>query len=292
MYLKSLDKLKEYIQDINVDNAEELMILVGEKSAEHIDDMNKYLNTLGIKFFGGIYPRLLINNISISEGFIVEKYKPIYSKTILPNLMRFKEKLDSSENYTAIIIVDGLSSKMKDLIDTVYNKLGTSVKYIGGGAGYYDMRQRPVIFNNNGIEKDALHICVLKSDIKLAVRHGWEILDGPFYVTESQENTLISLDNYSALDIYRDVMRDAEGISLSRLDFFTYAKDHPFGIKQKGDEEMIVRDPIAIDNDNAIICVAGIPQNSESYILKGDAESLLESSMKIVDECIYNQTEK
>ncbi len=61
-------------------------------------------------------------------------------------------------------------------------------------------------------------------------------------------------------------------------------KDHPFGIAQK-DQTDVVRDPIALGNNNEIICVANIPQDCDIYVLKGDTQTLLDSSLQIAEQC-------
>lgn len=286
LYLLSLDELKKYIVQANIRETEELMILVGENSSNCVLELIDYLNDKGITFFGGIYSRLLYENNSYSNGFIIQRYEPIYSSIVIPNLMRFKLDLSELIDSTAIILVDGLTDKMKDLTDTVYSKLGNNVTYIGGGAGYYDLQHRPCIFNNKGFHIDALYICIVKSKIKLAVSHGWKKLEGPYLVTDSNRNKLSTVDNYNAFEVYRDVIEDHEGITLNKEDFFVYAKDHPFGILKNGQTEVIVRDPIMINDDGDIICVADIPLNSELYVLKGNIDSLLNSSIEITEYCV------
>lgn len=285
MFLNSLEQIKEYVEGIEIKTTEQLMILTAEKSAQDIGDLTKYLNSKNITFFGGIYPRLLVGENSYSEGFVVQKYEPVYTAMVLPYLMRFKLNLEELENCTAIVLVDGLSNKVKDLTDTVYNKLGKSVKYIGGGAGFYDLKHRPCIFNNKGLFKDVLYICIVKSDSKIAVKHGWKKLEGPFVARKSNDNVLSKLDSYSAFEVYRDVIEDHEHIRLLKGDFFIYAKDHPFGIVENNEFDVIVRDPIMVNDNNEIVCVADIPQNSEIYILKGDTNTLLSSSLQIAEYC-------
>lgn len=285
MYLKSLVELKEYIEKTEIKETEQLMILVAEKSSEDIGIIIEYLNLKHVNFFGGIYSRLLVGENSYPEGFIIQKYEPIYSAMVIPYLMRFKLDLQDLQNCTAIVLVDGLSSKMKDLTDTVYNKLGNNVKYIGGGAGFYDLKHRPCIFDNNGLVQNSLYVCIVKSDAKIAVEHGWKKLEGPFFVSEARDNILAKLDNYTAFDVYRDVIEEHEKIRLLKEDFFVYAKDHPFGIAKNNELDLIVRDPIMTNDNNEIICVANIPQDSQVYVLKGNAETLLSSSLQIAESC-------
>jgi hypothetical protein len=268
------------------------MILVGYKSAEHVGEMIQFINSKNIKFFGGIYPGLLVGNKSYAEGFLVQRYEPLYSSVVLPYMMRFKLKLEEVKDCTALVLIDGLTDKFKELTETVYERLGGAVKYIGGGAGYYDLKQRPSIFNNSGLHKDALYICIVKGELQLAVKHGWNKLSGPYTITEAKGNVLSKLDGYNAFDIYRDIIEDEERITLYREDFFIHAKDHPFGIIQKGQYDMVVRDPISLDESNEIICVADIPEDSQAYILKGNENTLLSSSLEIAEHCSKNAPNK
>jgi hypothetical protein len=285
LYIKSFEELKGCIREMEIAEDEQLMVLVAGNSSDCIEELRDYLNLSGIKFFGGIYPKLLVGSKNLSEGFIVNKFTPVYSSLVLPYLMRFKQQLEADRDYTAIVLVDGLSSSMKELTDTIYDKLGSKVKYIGGGAGFYDLKHRPCIFDNKGVYEDAAYVCIVKSKISLEVKHGWNKLEGPYTITESRGNTLCKLDYYDAFEVYKDVIQDEEGITLYKEDFFTYAKEHPFGIVKKGEFELIVRDPIALNENFKIVCVADIPEDSEVYILKGNVDSLLSSSVQIAEHC-------
>jgi len=285
MYLSNFEELKNYLDCLSVKPAEQIMVLVAGKSAQFVQDLIDHVNSKDIKMFGGIYAALLVGDKNKYEGFIVQKYEPIYSSIVLPYMMRFKMDEDCLKDATAIVLVDGLSSKMKDLTDTVYNKVGNKVRYIGGGAGFYDLNHRPCIFDNKGIYQDVLYLCIVKESIKLAVNHGWKKLMGPFKVTKSAENILAEINNENALDVYRDIIEEVENIRLGREDFFIYAKDYPFGIVEKNQTEMVVRDPISINEKDEIICVAGVPQDSTLYVLKGNVDTLLDASVQIATYC-------
>lgn len=292
MFLQSFDELKDYIAKLQLGTTEELMILVGDESADCVEELIQFVNGHNIKFFGGIYPELLVKEKSYSKGFIIKSFEPLYSSIVLPYLMRFKLDREEIKDSTAIVLVDGLTDKFRELMDTVYNKLEDSVKYIGGGAGFYDLKHRPCIFNNAGLHQDALHICIVKQKTELAVKHGWNKLQGPFLVTESKGNVLSRLDNYDAFSVYRDVIEDEERITLYKEDFFIYAKDHPFGYTKKGQYDLIVRDPIALNDYNEIVCVADIPEDTEVYVLKGNENTLLSSSLEIAEYLSERAPEK
>lgn len=285
MYLSTLNDLKYYVEELLINSDERLMVYVGDGCEKEVQDMMNYLNSKNILFFGGIYSKLLVGDRSLSKGYIVNKVKPVYCSMVLPNLMKFNKELDENENYTALVIADGLSSSFKELTDTVYEQLGNKVKYLGGGAGFYNLNHKPCIFDNDGISMDTLYVCIIKSDTKVAVEHGWNILKGPFNVTEANENILSELDGESAFEKYKEILEDETGLAIYREDFFTYAKEYPFGIMNGTNLELVVRDPISVNDDSDIVCVADIPKNSNLFILSGNSRTLLESSLTIADRC-------
>jgi|LSQX01.1.fsa_nt_gb hypothetical protein len=284
MYFRTLDELKNHVINSSFSPSEKLMVMVGDNSSHQVTEMMSYLNELNICFFGGIFPELIIGNESKKEGFIIEKLQPIYSSLVLPFMMEFSQDINALRGATAIIFIDGLSRRMKDLTTTVFNMLGTSVTYVGGGAGFYDLKHRPCIFNNDQLCEDALYICIVSNETKLALEHGWKVMSGPFYVKRSYDNVISQLDSYKAFDVYRHVIEEEENLTLFKDDFFIYAKDHPFGILEE-DGSIIVRDPIEVNDDDEIICIAGIPEGSEVYILRGNTNALLDSSKQISQVC-------
>ena len=284
MYFETAEELKTYLNRLIVEPEEQMMILAGYKSADDVNEVREFLNEKGIKFFGGIYPGLLTGNENKDHGFIAERFQPVFSSIVLPHMMIFKDDPVSLEGYTALVLVDGLSPHMKALIDTLFDKMGAHVSYLGGGAGFYDLKQRPCIFDNKGIYQDVLYVCVIPSPCFSGVRHGWKKLMGPFSVDRSIDNVLISLDGDNAFEVYKEVIEAEEHMTLFREDFFSIAKDHPFGIVQD-DGSIIVRDPICLNDDYEIVCVADIPVDSEVFVLKGDVDSLLSSSLEIAELC-------
>lgn len=291
MYIANLEDLKSYTNTLQLSPEESLMIFVGDKSESTLGELMKHLNSKNISFFGGIYSGLLVGDRNERTGYIVKKLEPVYTTLVLPFMMRLKLDVSEYEGATAIVLADGLSGRIKDLTDTVYGKLGNKVTYIGGGAGFYHMTHRPCIFNNNGVYKDALLLCIVKSKASVAIEHGWKKLQGPFNVTGSNDNIITGLDNEKAFEVYKSVIEEEENIILSQEGFFTFAKDHPFGI-DTGFGRVIVRDPIAVNENGEITCVATIPQGCQVHILKGDSQLLLESSVKIAGICAADAPEE
>ncbi|MEO1255557.1 MAG: FIST C-terminal domain-containing protein, partial [Bacteroidota bacterium] len=55
------------------------------------------------------------------------------------------------------------------------------------------------------------------------------------------------------------------------------SKGFPFGIFREGQED-VVRDPIAVDPDGALVCVGKVARNTSLNILKGENVKLIDSA--------------
>lgn len=141
------------------------------------------------------------------------------------------------------------------------------------------MQQKPCLYTNNGMVQDSaiLAFSTIKSGI--GVSHGWRPISGPYKVTESYGNCIISLDWEPAYDVYRSVISKYDDREITVDTFFSICKSFPFGIN-KLEAEKIIRDPVRINEKNEIVCVGEIPEGSLINIMHGDTESLLSASNK------------
>jgi hypothetical protein len=71
----------------------------------------------------------------------------------------------------------------------------------------------------------------------------------------------------------------AAGRRFTDENFFELAKCYPFGINRLGGEK-IVRDPIKLREDGALVCVGEVPAESFVDILTGDVPSLTNAARK------------
>lgn len=107
----------------------------------------------------------------------------------------------------------------------------------------------------------------------LQVHHGsqggWETFGLEKMVTRSSANELFEIENYSALELYKQYLGpEAEGLPGSALLF-------PLAVKLPGSEEPVVRTILSIDDKKGSMIFAGdIPQGSKVRFMKANFDKL------------------
>lgn len=270
-------------------------IMIGEKNKPDIHQIISGLNENGIKFFGGIFPGIIHGNQKYEEGAIITVLPALEKPYLIRGLDTeqieipdFGKKIleNSSRKYTAMIIVDGLSSNISLFLAEMFNRLGNSIHYFGGGAGSLTLKQAPCVFTSEGFVQDAAIVTFIKLESNLGVRHGWERIMGPIVATKTRKNMIMELNWKNAFQVYRETVEGDSGKKLTPENFFDIGKGYPFGIHKEGMED-IVRDPIAVNEKGEISCVGEVPENAALSILKGNQASLINAAGQAADDCLH-----
>lgn len=265
--------------------AESLILLACDANDCQPRQFDDWLRGLTVPVCGGVFPQLIHEWRNHEQGYIVVGLPATITSYNLPGLSDpnadFLALLDAAFESRAapqslLVLVDGLSSRIGALLDSVYDTLGSDPVYFGGGAGSLSFQSRPCLFSNQGMLVNHAQLTVLPWRFNLSVEHGWEKFAGPFVVTSASRNVIHSLDFRPAFEVYRDHVEANSGLAFVDDNFFSIAKAYPFGM-EKPDGSILVRDPIS-RSDNALNCVGEVPSNSVIYLLKGRPSNLIEAA--------------
>jgi len=302
MYFSStnLASIISSIDKMNISSRDVLLILLAEKNKPDVNQLISELNKRKLNFFGGIFPGIIYDDSKFEEGLLIKILpglgKPLLIKgldtknIVIPNL-NDKMMNQPDKHYTAIILVDGLAPHIALLLEEIFNRLGNSVHYLGGGAGSLSLQQKPCVFTPEGIFQNAAVITFVELGSHLGVRHGWKRIMGPVVATKTIGNIIVELNWRNAFEVYRKIIEEDSGSKLTPENFFDIAKGYPFGIYREGAED-IVRDPIAVNKRGELVCVGEIPENTVLYILKGKKTSLIQAADKAAIDCLKNDGKK
>lgn len=232
---------------------------------------------------GGVFPAVMLGSRKYVRGTLVWGVANHIEIGLLEGLSApetdFERMLDSAfppreGDRTHLVFVDGFASRISDFIDALFNVFGLEANTIGGGAGSLDMVQRPCLFTGAGMREDCAVVAALDTHSGVGVAHGWTSIAGPYEVTQSDRNVIVSLDWRPAFEVYREVVEAHAGQRFTETGFFELAKAYPFGIA-KMDAEHVVRDPFKVGDDGSLVCVGEVPEGAHVSILNGNEASLL-----------------
>ncbi|MBD5782163.1 FIST C-terminal domain-containing protein [Pelagicoccus sp. NFK12] len=260
-----------------------LLVLACDENGYTAAALDPILKAQDLPLAGGIFPQIILGPTRMEKGHIVVGLRETLQVETIAGLSDLSEDfearlealdVDFSDTRTVMVFVDGLSSRINTLVEELFAVFGLEANYIGGGAGSLSLEQRPCLFTNGGLVKDCAVLAFSNLQTGIGVSHGWQELEGPFEVTESDRNTLISLDWQPAFEVYRETVEAHAGNVFASKDFFKIANSYPFGISRLAAEK-IVRDPISLGPNKEIVCIGEVPQQAFVHILKGDPASLI-----------------
>ncbi|MCG8619890.1 MAG: FIST C-terminal domain-containing protein [Desulfobacterales bacterium] len=289
----AIDELGALIADVSaIPGVKSLFVLSCEKNGYSEKAVNRLLAAVELPIFGGIFPAVIAGKRLLERGNLVFGLGETVSPVMVPELGKqrvdYESLLDEliphiNPGNTVVVFVDGFSKQINAFIESLFTVFGLEVNYVGGGAGSLSMVQRPCLFTNAGIVKDAALLVPMGVRSGIGVSHGWETLQGPFRVTGADQNTISTLDWRPAFEVYHEILSDHFGSSpFIHREFYDVAKGFPFGIARMGSEQ-IVRDPISTDENGGLICVGEVPEGAFVSVLRGNETSLITAAGRALE---------
>lgn len=169
---------------------------------------------------------------------------------------------------------DVLTGNGADIVRGVLDSLGEHFPVVGGAAGDDFQFKQTYQYLNDKVYSGATVGVGLTGDFKIGigVKHGWLPVGVPKKVTKSAGSVLHELDGQPAIKIYEDYFGAEEAKQLRTETLAKLAITYPLGIRNEGSDEMLIRDPITVDEHGSITCAAEIPEGSEIQLMVGSRE--------------------
>ncbi len=237
---------------------EQVLLFIAEHSKIDLNDLLAALKQRHIPVAGGIFPSVIYGNKRFESGIVANVLPVIAEPSIVTGLNNSSFTLSGLPNipggqqYTALVLVDGLTKNIGSFLDRLFRKYGNKVRYIGGGAGSLSFQQMPCLFDSHGIYQDAGLILWVKATTTLGVQHGWKQLYGPFVANKIERTVIHQLNSRPAFEVYSQLIERVTGNILTKENFFSIAKEYPLGIFKPG-MDFIVRDPITFTDDKSLV---------------------------------------
>lgn len=263
-----------------------LSLLLADQGRPDLEELIAAVAATGRPFFGGFFPGLIAGGSHHERGALIDALPLHMPPAVVTGLDAAAVELpraltdlglEAPDPLTCIVLADGLTPRLSPALKALQNAMGPTAHFFGGGAGSLSLQQEPCVFTADGVFQDAIVVACTRQASSLGVRHGWRNLMGPVIATRTDGNIVAELDWEPAIDLYRAVVEADSGRTLTAEGFFDIAKSYPFGMHREG-AEPIIRDPIGVDEQGRLRCVAEVPQNAAMAIMKGEPQALVDAA--------------
>jgi len=193
-------------------------------------------------------------------------------------------QLSGAPRNLSLIFSDGLIESGSELITGLQEKLGSSFPLVGASASDNLSFKNTYLYFQRDMYSDA--VCGIiwgqKLTFGLGVHHGWEPLGKPRYITKSHGNIVTEIDGQPAVKIYEDYFAKKSAKLKKELKRISIL--YPIGIYLPGEEEYLLRNIFAIEDDGSIIFQGNVSEGSQIRLMIGTKESCLEATQRALDE--------
>lgn len=279
--------LIESLSQVISRGAKSLMILACSGNNHSPKALRNSLRSCPVPVCGGTFPSVFFAQTKLDTGFIVIGFPFVISiacyqlSNEVPIDANSPERLDGDlvrHSRDLVVFIDAMANATESFINNLYETIGGGIGVIGGGCGAIDFRQRPCVFSRQGLLMNSALVVQMPVPIHCAVEHGWDVLSGPFLVTEADGAKIKTLNYLPAFDVYKTIIEEATSHRFLKNDFFQTSKNFPLGVLGIN-EEILVRDPIQL-SETDLICVGSVPENAMVYILKGDSANVISAAQR------------
>lgn len=266
------------------------LISIGEHAEINIEELISALNADGVNFIGGIFPKVIFNDVVYDDGIVVNTLYNVVHMSTIHNISTKDYSIESLEfdqdkKYSLITYVDGLTSNISSYLGALYENYGMKTNYFGGGTGSLSLIQKECVFSKDGFFMDAAIFCVMESPSSIGVKHGWKKLEGPFIVTKAEGKTIEEINWESPFDIYKGIVEADANVEFNDENFLDIAKGYPIGVIRQG-FDYVIRDPLTVGENGELVCIGDIEENTLIDVMKGDTSSLITSAKDAAEECL------
>jgi hypothetical protein len=190
-----------------------------------------------------------------------------------------RAKIDDNPQVTLFLLFDSLVPNISTLLDEIYLQLANRVHYVGANAGSETFQPMPCLFDNERVIQNGVLLMLLQPHLGATLAHGYNAPPKMISATSTDGNRIKQIDWRPAFDVYQELVRAQSGVEVTRENFYQHAVHFPFGII-RANHEILVRIPVALEEDGSLFCVGEVPANAVLTLLeapKVDSPQTLQS---------------
>lgn len=251
------------------------------------------MSELGISLVGSVFPALVDNEGIHKQGVILvfwQKMPPylLIDENVCETVDTAKRVRSFATSYgitesevqpTLFMVLDAMLPCIGTLLDDLYLELADSVRYAGINAGSETFTSIPALFDENRDVEGGMLVFLLPS-ADTVLEHGYKEPETLVSATATENNHIMEIDWRPAFDVYSERIREQFGVDITRENFYQHAVHFPFGI-QRAEGEVLVRIPVALQDDGSLFCVGEIPEQAVLTLLNAPQVGEFQTAEKL-----------
>lgn len=236
----------------------------------------------GIPLVGGIFPALVEGGQFRTQGVWLMRFEQMPHYMLLEDLpqdatavtARMREvsaglagHLNGTAEVTLFMMFDAMQPNIGTLLDELYLNLANRVHYAGVNAGSETFQPMPCLFDADRLIGNGALFILLPDHKGAILEHGYHAPKHTVYATSTEGNRIAQIDWRPAFEVYQELVREQYGLEINKENFYEHAVHFPFGIV-RANHHVVVRIPVALNDDGSLFCVGEVPANSVLTLLE------------------------
>jgi hypothetical protein len=272
-----------------------VLAFLPEAEAHNLATLQALFREAGIPLVGAIFPALIDGDSFEVSGVLLFRLDtmPHYllqgelhgaGVELEQQVEALAEQLSAAEptagdNSTLFLLFDAMLPNIAQILETLYLKLADRVHYMGVNAGSETFQPMPCLFDQQQLVQNGALALLLPHHEGAILEHGYQVPEEIVAATSTEGNRIISIDWRPAFEVYRERIKSQYGVEVTQENFYQYSVHFPFGII-RADNEVLVRIPVALEEDGSLFCVGEIPPNAILTLLDApQADSMRTSEL-------------
>ena len=180
---------------------------------------------------------------------------------------QIRSQIKDDTQVTLFLLFDALVPNISTLLDELYLQLANRVHYVGANAGSETFQPMPCLFDNARTIQNGVLLMLLQPHLGAMLAHGYGAPPNMISATSTEGNRIRQIDWRPAFEVYQELVRAQSGVEVTRENFYRHAVHFPFGIV-RANHEVLVRIPVALEEDGSLFCVGEVPANAVLTLLE------------------------
>jgi len=273
-----------------------VMALLPETEQAAVSMLQQVCSRRGVSLAGAIFPALTGADGFLSHGVWLLRFNKMPHLELYSDLPREEGALQATldtlvgellphlgggDDITLFMLFDAMVPNISTILDELYLRLANRVHYMGVNAGSETFQPMPCLFDGERIVQNGVLLLLLQPHRGAILDHGYEVPEQMITATSTEGNRVLQIDWRPAFEVYQELAREQYNVEINRDNFYQYAVHFPFGIV-RANGVIVVRIPVALEEDGSLFCVGEVPSNAVLTLLRAPAVDSLHTQDTLV----------